>query len=119
MWVLFFVSWFVLIITPLTFLVFLVWIEFILSRVPKSESIGFVGQWTPLVAVGMVIGSAVLVHYWPRITAFRTKYRQRRQLVELYGPIESRTQSVKAIWEGQEKHAPEEDPNVFGYGYGS
>jgi hypothetical protein len=52
-----------LILTPLVFVVFLVWVEWIISFDLQSEEMQLVGQWAPLVGAGLVFVAAVVGKY--------------------------------------------------------
>jgi hypothetical protein len=50
---------------PFVFVIFLIWIEWILSYDLQSEEMQLVGQWAPLVGAGLVLVAAFVGKYWP------------------------------------------------------
>lgn len=54
------------ILVPFVFLVFLVWVEWIISYDLQSESMQLVGQWAPLVGAALVLIAAVVGKYCQR-----------------------------------------------------
>jgi hypothetical protein len=53
------------ILTPFVFVVFLVWVEWIISFDLQSESMQLVGQWTPLLGAVLVFVAAFIGRLWP------------------------------------------------------
>ncbi|PVH68834.1 hypothetical protein DL98DRAFT_578632 [Cadophora sp. DSE1049] len=65
------------ILSPFVFVVFLVWVEWIISYDLQSESMQEVGQWAPLVGVALAMIAAVVGKYWPKLSRAWDDHRQR------------------------------------------
>jgi hypothetical protein len=86
------------ILTPFVFVVFLVLVEWIIFYDLQSEEMQLIGQWAPLVGVGLVFVAAVVGRYWPRFERKLKAFRLRRVTVRRYCIDESVWGSVKYVW---------------------
>jgi hypothetical protein len=86
------------ILTPFVFIVFLVWVEWIISYDLQSESTQLVGQWAPLVDVGLVLIAAVVGRYWPEGAKLWRRLRSQRAAVRSGLTDESVWESLKYVW---------------------
>ncbi|KAH7354744.1 hypothetical protein BKA65DRAFT_581228, partial [Rhexocercosporidium sp. MPI-PUGE-AT-0058] len=80
------------ILSPFVFIVFLVWVEWIISYDLQAETMQEVGQWAPLVGVALSLVAAVIGKYWPRVS---TAWDQRKMsrgdgYIELFDSEEPR-----------------------------
>jgi hypothetical protein len=97
-----------LVLTPITVLIFSLWIEFTLSGMPKSEPIQLIGQWAPLVAVGFVALVATIDQALHFTTDFHSQYRIRRRSLKDRGTAEPRFQSMHWAWRHLHRASAEE-----------
>jgi hypothetical protein len=87
---------------PIVFVVFLVFVEWIIWTDLQSEGMQLVGQWAPLVGVGLVLVAAFVGKYWPRGGRFLLRFRERREVVRRNGMKEGVSESL--IWVWKERH---------------
>jgi hypothetical protein len=87
-----------MILMPFVIIVFLVWVEWIISYDLQSESMQLVGQWAPLVGVSLVLIAAVVGRYWPEGPKLWRRLRSRRATVRSGLTDESVWESLKYVW---------------------
>jgi hypothetical protein len=87
---------------PVVFVVFLVFVEWIIWTDLQSEEMQLVGQWAPLVGVGLVLVAAFVGKYWPRGERFLLRFRERREVVRRSGMKEGVSESLIRVW--KERH---------------
>jgi hypothetical protein len=92
------------ILTPFVFIVFLVWVEWIISYDLQSESMQLVGQWSPLVDVGLVLTAAVVGRYSLEVAKLWRRPRRRRATVRSGLTDESVWRSLKYVWNGSQDY---------------
>lgn len=67
--------------TPVLFMAFLLWVEYIISYDLQSEPFRMVGQWAPLLGAGFIFFAAFVGKYWPPLESFWRRFWIRRDLV--------------------------------------
>lgn len=78
------------IISPILFVLFLVFIERIVYFDPQSESMQLVGQWAPLAGIGFAFFGVVVGKYTPIYVERRRRYLKRRAMKKSGALEESR-----------------------------
>ncbi|KAG4423920.1 hypothetical protein IFR04_002915 [Cadophora malorum] len=66
------------IMSPFVFIVFLVWVEWIISYDLQAESMKEIGQWAPLVGFALALIAAVVGKYWPELSKAWKTHRKRK-----------------------------------------
>lgn len=84
------------ILTPITFIAFVVWVEIEIRLDIRSETYHHVGQWTTLVYFGLVITSAIIGKFWE-------VYGTRRRTHGDENPVRSLRESLNSIINGFRK----------------
>ena len=87
---------------PIVLFLFLLFVECIISMDLQSEEMQLVGQWAPLVGVGLVLVAAFVGKYWPRGGRFLLRFRERREIVRRSGIKEGVGESLSWVW--KERH---------------
>lgn len=82
------------ILTPFVFVMFLGWVEWIISYDLQAEPMQSVGQWAPLVGAMLVLIAAVVGRYWGQVPRAWRAYWRRRTTAK----AESVGQSVLYVW---------------------
>lgn len=72
--------------------------EWIIWTDLQSEEMQLVGQWAPLVGVGLVLVAAFVGKYWPRGRRFLLRFRERRVDVRRSGIKEGIGESLSWVW---------------------
>jgi len=74
-----------MIITPITLLAFVIWVELAIRLDIQSETYHHVGQWTPLVYFGLVVTSAFVGQFWElyRVRRAVSKFRDEKVIRSL------------------------------------
>jgi hypothetical protein len=85
-----------------TFCLFLWFTELIIWIDLQSEEMQLVGQWAPLVGVGLVLVAAFVGKYWPRGKRFLLRFRERKEIVKRSGIKEGVRESLSRVW--KERH---------------
>lgn len=80
------------------FVIFLISTEFFIGMDLQSEEMQLVGQWAPLVGVGLVLVAALVGKYWPRGGRFLLRFRERREVVRRGGIKEGVGESLSRVW---------------------
>jgi hypothetical protein len=81
------------ILTPFVFVVFLVWVEWVITYDLQSEPMQLVGQWAPLVGAALVLIAAVVGRYWFEVAKLWRRATVRSCLID-----ESIWGSFKYVW---------------------
>jgi len=68
------------ILSPFVFLVFLIWIEWIISYDLQAESMEEIGQWAPLVGFALALVAAIVAKYWPEVSRLLNTHRKRTDI---------------------------------------
>jgi hypothetical protein len=87
---------------PIVLFLFLLFVECIISMDLQSEEMQLVGQWAPLVGVGLVLVAAFVGKYWPRGERLLLRFRERREIVRRSGIKEGVGESLSWVW--KERH---------------
>ena len=66
---------------PVVLAVFLIFVEWIIRTDLQSEEMQLVGQWAPVVGVGLVLVAAFVGKYWPRGERLLLRIGERREAV--------------------------------------
>ena len=83
---------------PVVFAVFLIFVEWIIWTDLQSEEMQLIGQWAPLVGVGLVLVAAFVGKYWPRGERLLLRIRERREVVKRSGMKEGVSESLIRVW---------------------
>jgi hypothetical protein len=101
------------ILTPLTVVAFVIWIEWTLTLDIQAETYRDVGQWTPPLYFGLVVVSTVIGKFWNKTGRLRMIYNRRRSVFENEKIVRSLLESIRVVWKPRTSHNGEEATGVL------